>query len=278
MLHVQNATVRAAGRAILDDVSLRVGAGELVAVVGPNGAGKSTLLGVMAGDISPAHGSVTLDGIDLAAWRPLELARRRAVLPQEHRLAFGFQAEEVVRMGRAPWARTEREDADDQVVAESMGRTDVGHLAERVFPSLSGGEKARTSFARILAQDTELLLLDEPTAALDLRHQDQVLAESRRLATAGRAVAAIVHDLSVAAAYADRICVLAAGALVADGTPEEVLQPDLISRVYEHPVDVLKHQGRLVVVPRRLHAVQPADGADPHTDNETGGSPWPAAR
>jgi iron complex transport system ATP-binding protein len=278
MLRVQHAGVRLGGRPILHDVSLSVGAGELVAVVGPNGAGKSTLLGVMAGDITPTEGQVTLDGIDLAAWRHLELARRRAVLPQEHRLAFGFRAEEVVRMGRAPWARTDREERDDDVVAESMRRTDVGHLARRVYPSLSGGEKARTSFARILAQDTELLLLDEPTAALDLRHQDQVLAESRRLASAGRAVAAIVHDLSVAAAYADRICVLAGGTLVADGSPEEVLQPELVSRVYEHPVDVLKHHGRLVVVPRRLHAVPPADGSDHHDNDETGQSPWPAAR
>ncbi|WGL51695.1 heme ABC transporter ATP-binding protein [Nocardioides sp. BP30] len=273
------ATVRVGARAIIDRISLRVGAGEMVALVGPNGAGKSTLLGVMAGDLAPTEGSVTLDGVDLAAWRPLELARRRAVLPQEHRLAFGFRAEEVVRMGRAPWERGAREDHDDAAVAAAMARTDVTHLAERVFPSLSGGEKARTSFARILAQDTELLLLDEPTAALDLRHQDQVLAESRRLATGGRAVAAIVHDLSVAAAYADRICVLSGGALVADGTPEEVLTPALLSEVYEHPVEVLRHRGRLVVVPRRLHTVPAGDRTeDPGHTGESGGSPWRAVR
>jgi iron complex transport system ATP-binding protein len=179
-----------------------------VALVGPNGAGKSTLLSVMAGDLLPSTGAVMLDGIDLAAWKHRALARRRAVLTQEHRLAFGFRVDEVVAMGRAPWARTDREDDDETVVADAMERTETGHLAARVFPTLSGGEKARASFARVLAQETSLVLLDEPTAALDLRHQDQVLAQARSLAQEGHAVVTVVHDLSVAAAYADRICVL----------------------------------------------------------------------
>ena len=268
MLQLRNVSVHIGPAPILADVSLTVTAGEHVALVGPNGAGKSTLLAVMAGDLPPTHGEATLDGIDLAAWKHLELARRRAVLQQEHRLAFGFRVHEVVRMGRAPWARTEREDADDVVVAEAMTTTEVEHLADRVFPTLSGGEKGRASYARVLAQETPLLLLDEPTAALDLRHQDQVLAQARRLASDGHAVVTVVHDLTVAAAYADRICVLAAGSLVADGTPEEVLDPELIGRVYEHPVDVLHHQGRLLVVPRRLHAVPPPEESE---------GPWSAA-
>ncbi|MFT4262504.1 MAG: heme ABC transporter ATP-binding protein [Nocardioides sp.] len=259
MLRASGVSLSLGGHRVLHEVSLDVRPGELVALVGPNGAGKSTLLGVMAGDLPPDAGAVTLDDVDLAAWKHLELARRRSVLPQEHRLAFGFRAVDVVRMGRSPWVRTHREDDDDRVVAEAMQRTEVLEHAERIVPTLSGGERARVAFARILAQETPLVLLDEPTAALDLRHQDQVLAQARRLAVAGSAVVAVVHDLTIAAAYADRICVLAGGEIVADGTPAEVLDPELIGRVYEHPVDVLTHQGRLVVVPRRLHAVPPPD-------------------
>ncbi|SDL04332.1 iron complex transport system ATP-binding protein [Nocardioides sp. YR527] len=253
MLSLSEVSVGLAGHPILHRVSTSVSPGEVVALVGPNGAGKTTLLSVMAGDLAPSAGTVTLDGTPLSAWKQLPLARRRAVLPQEHRLAFGFRAAEVVRMGRAPWARTASEAADDEVVASAMARTDIEPLASRTFPTLSGGEKGRTSFARVLAQTTPLVLLDEPTAALDLRHQDQVLAEARRLASGGSAVVAVLHDLSVAAAYADRIVVLAAGEIVADGPPREVLDADLIGTVYEHPVDVIEHDGRLLVVPSRIH-------------------------
>ncbi|WP_456698712.1 heme ABC transporter ATP-binding protein [Aeromicrobium sp. P5_D10] len=242
---------------ILDDVSMQVSPGELVALVGPNGAGKTTLLSVMAGDITPSAGEATLDGVPVHRWKAAELARHRAVLPQEQQLAFGFRVVDVVRMGRSPWARLPEEELDDIIVAESMAHTDVTPLAGRTFPTLSGGEKARTSFARVLAQQTNLVLLDEPTAALDIRHSEQVLSEARRLARAGHAVVAVLHDLTVAAAHADRICVLADGRLRANGTPEEVLTPDLVAEVYQHPVDVITHDGRLVVLPRLIAHTAP---------------------
>ncbi|WP_084653289.1 heme ABC transporter ATP-binding protein [Nocardioides insulae] len=252
MLQLDRVCVSFEAKTVLSGVDLRVVPGELVALVGPNGAGKSTVLGVMSGDLPPDTGAATLDGRAVSEWKNLALARRRAVLPQEHRVAFGFPAVEVVRMGRAPWARTDRERADDDVVADAMQRTEVLGLADRSFPTLSGGEKARVAFARVLAQETELVLLDEPTAALDLRHQEQVLAEARRLAAGGTAVVAVVHDLSLAAAYADRLCVLDRGVVVADGPPTQVLDHELIGRVYDHPVDVIRHRDRLLVVPRRL--------------------------
>lgn len=241
------------GHPILHDVSLEIVPGELVALVGPNGAGKTTLLSVMSGDVEPSSGTAELDGVELRRWKVCALARQRAVLPQEQRLAFGFRVVDVVRMGRAPWARLPEEDLDDTIVAESMHRTDVLGLAERTFPTLSGGEKARTSFARVLAQQTSVVLLDEPTAALDIRHQEQVLAEARRLAADGHAVVAVLHDLTVAAAHADRICVLAGGRVRADGSPREVMQPDVLGEVYGHPVDVIDHQGRLVVLPHLIN-------------------------
>lgn len=254
---------------ILDDVSLQVQPGEFVALVGPNGAGKTTLLSVMAGDITPSAGTATLDGTALHRWKAAELARHRSVLPQELQLAFGFRVVDVVRMGRSPWARLPEEDLDDVIVAESMQHTDVHGLADRSFPTLSGGEKARASFARVLAQQTNLVLLDEPTAALDIRHSEQVLSEARRLARAGHAVVAVLHDLTVAAAHADRICVLADGHLRADGSPAEVLTPELVAEVYQHPVDVISHGGRLVVLPRLTPLPQGPATPDPTAQEAT---------
>ncbi|MFT4083350.1 MAG: heme ABC transporter ATP-binding protein [Nocardioides sp.] len=267
MLLLDQVCVRLGEHQALTEVSTSVAAGELVALVGPNGAGKTTLLSVMSGDLAPDSGTARLDGQDVASYKALALARRRGVLPQENRLAFGFRSVDVVRMGRAPWARTEREDEDEEVVAAAMIDTDVLGLADRAYPSLSGGEKARTSFARVLAQQTPLVLLDEPTAALDLRHQDQVLAQARRLTAQGCAVVAVLHDLSVAAAYADRICLMQGGRVVADGPPVEVLLEDRLGEVYQHPVDVIEHHGRLLVVPRRLSLAPPTEEM-----------PWPAAR
>ncbi|MET1036791.1 MAG: heme ABC transporter ATP-binding protein [Aeromicrobium sp.] len=261
-LRLDHVSASLGGHPILHDVSLEIVPGELVALVGPNGAGKTTLLSVMSGDISPTSGEATLDGVALDAWKVAALARRRAVLPQEQRLAFGFRVVDVVRMGRAPWARRPEEDLDDVIVAESMHRTDVLTMAERSFPTLSGGEKARTSFARVLAQQTPLVLLDEPTAALDIRHQEQVLSEARRLTTDGHAVVAVLHDLTVASAHADRICVLAGGRLAADGAPRDVMRPDVLGEVYGHPVDVIEHQGRLVVLPHLITHTAP----DSHTE------------
>lgn len=235
-------------------VDLDVEAGELLALVGPNGAGKSTLLAVLAGDTAPMTGTVTLAGRDLHDHSARELARHRAVQVQKQGLAFGFRVREVVRMGRSPWHRTEREDDDDRVVADAMVRADVADLAERLFPTLSGGEQARGSFARLLAQETPVLLLDEPTAALDIRHQESLLTEARLAAAAGAAVVVVLHDLSLAAAYADRICLLARGTVSADGPPARVLTPALLSEVYAHPVEVIEHAGGLLVVPVRTRA------------------------
>ena len=250
-LQARGVGVTLGGARILDEVDLAVGAGEMVALVGPNGAGKSTLLAVLSGDIAPARGTVTLDDVPLAKHSARALARRRAVLLQHQGLAFGFRVEEVVRMGRSPWHRTDREDDDDRVVAESLARADVADLSHRHFPTLSGGEQGRTSFARVLAQETPILLLDEPTAALDIRHQEALLTVGREAARGGASVVVVLHDLSLAAAYADRVCVLSHGRVRADGPPAGVLTSELLSEVYDYPIDVIEHAGSLVVIPVR---------------------------
>lgn len=238
---------------ILDGAAIDIRSGEVHALVGPNGAGKSTLFGVLAGDVAPTAGDVILDGTHLRDHRPRDLARRRAVLLQQNAVSFPFSVAEVVRMGRAPWARTPLEAEDDARVAEAMRATDIDDLADRTVTSLSGGERARVALARVLAQATGILLLDEPTAALDLKHQEDVLRVVRERARADDAVAIVLHDLNAAIANADRVTLLDGGRVVATGTPPEVLTAKRIGAVYRQAVDVFPHPvtGVPLVVPRR---------------------------
>lgn len=245
--------VELGGKAVLREVDLPVMAGEVLALVGPNGAGKSTLLAALAGDLPLASGRILLSGQPLNHWRAEELALRRAMLLQQVQLSFPFSVLDVVRMGRAPWSNTTASALDDELVGYAMSATDVANFAGRKFSELSGGEKARVALARVLAQDTGVLMLDEPTAALDLRHQELVLQVARARAAAGRAVVVVLHDLNLAAGYADKVAVLEKGRLAALGAPGEVLTEDVLSRVYQHGIDVMAHPvtGRTVVLPRR---------------------------
>ena len=274
-LEARGVTVHLGGTPILTEVDLDLRRGEVTVLVGPNGAGKSTLFGVLAGDIAPragtvriiagspaAGGSASRELADVSALRPKELSRRRAVQMQDSRLAFSFTARDAVEMGRAPWVGTPEEERDDEVIAAALAAGEVTHLAARQVPSLSGGERSRVAFARLLAQETEILLLDEPTAALDIRHQEHVIAAARGRARAGATVMVIVHDLSLAAAYADSIVLLEDGRVRAVGSPAEVLTAELLSEVYQHPVTVLTapEGGELLIVPvrRRPDADAPA--------------------
>ncbi len=245
--------VRRDDREILSGIDLEVRAGEVLALVGPNGAGKSTLLSVLSGDLTPAAGTVELDGRPIGSYRPLELARRRAVLSQANVVSFPFRVLEIVQMGRSPWIRT-AELADDQAaVLEAIEATDIAHLLGRRFTTLSGGEQARVSLARVLAQRTPVVFLDEPTASLDLRHQEDVMRLARELAGVGRAVVVVVHDLSLAGAYADRIALLDAGRLDAVGSPAEVMTADRVGRAYGLEVQIHRvgASDRPIVLPLR---------------------------
>ncbi|WP_408618760.1 heme ABC transporter ATP-binding protein [Jiangella endophytica] len=246
-------SVALGGTRVLEDVSIEVRAGEVLALVGPNGAGKSTLLSALTGDVAVSAGTVTLAGAPLSAWSATESAMRRAVLLQQVRLSFPFTVAEVVEMGRAPWAGTPLESTDDDAVRAALADADVAQFAARRFTSLSGGEQARVALARVLAQRTGLLLLDEPTAALDLRHQELVLSVARSRAATGVAVVVVLHDLNLAAAHADRVAVLAGGRIVATGAPADVLGGDLLTEVYDHDVEVIAHPrtGTPVILPRR---------------------------
>jgi iron complex transport system ATP-binding protein len=196
---------------------------------------------------------VRLDGAPLESWSPTERAMRRAVLPQHPIVTFPFTVGQIVRMGRAPWVGTPRADDDDREIVAALDATDVRDFRLRPFTALSGGEQARVMLARVLAQRAPLLILDEPTAALDLHHQESVLATIRARAGEGEAVLVVLHDLGLAAACADRVALLAGGRIAACGPPTEVLAPDLLSDVYRHDVEVIAHPrtGELIVLPRR---------------------------
>jgi len=226
------------GKEVLRGIDLEVRSGEVLSLVGPNGAGKSTLLAALSGDLPAAEGDITLWDRPVGEWRPIDIARRCAVLPQSHLVSFPFTVREVVAMGRAPWAGTTRSDHDDKRIAHALALTETDAFAHRPFTSLSGGEQARVMLARILTQDAGLVLLDEPTAALDLRHQELVGRLCRDLAEEGRSVVIVLHDLDLAAAYSHRCALLADGRIAACGEPAAVLTAERLSAVYRQPVKV----------------------------------------
>lgn len=236
-LRIENIGVLIGERWLLRNISLRVDPGEIVAIVGPNGAGKSTLLSVVAGDLEPESGRVLLDDKPVLDYTPKELALRRAVLPQQAVIQFAFTAREIVQMGRSPRGTED----DDLVVNTSMQKVDADYIASRVFPSLSVGEQSRVSLARVLAQEAPLLLLDEPTAALDLKHQLLVTRIARDLADQGATIIVILHDLNLAATSADRLLLLKDGHLMADGPPWETLNEGMVEAVFDCPVTITKH-------------------------------------
>jgi iron complex transport system ATP-binding protein len=241
MLQVQKVSYRIGQATLVRDVSLEVKTGEMLAIVGANGAGKTTLLRLMAGDITPSAGTVVLKGKPLAKYGSRELALKRAVMPQQTSITFDFSAHDVVMMGRHPHIRWGETREDHRVVEVALERTATTHLKEQPFATLSGGERARVTLARVLAQQTEMLLLDEPTSALDLRHQHMTLQIARDLAHDKHAVIAVLHDLNLAAMYADRVGMMMDGHLVALGKPEEVLTADNIQMAFSLPVEVMPH-------------------------------------
>jgi iron complex transport system ATP-binding protein len=229
-------------RQVLHDVSFELGRGELCGLLGPNGSGKSTLLKALAGVLRPWSGRAELFGGDVAALSPRAIARRVAVIPQGVSILFPFTVEEVVAMGRHPHlGRFEREGRGDrEAVARALDETDTAALAGRPMDELSGGERQRVVIARALAQEPELLLLDEPTTHLDINHQVEVFELLARLnRERGLTVLAISHDVNVCAEYCRRLLVLRAGRLAGDGTPAELVTPELVRDVYGASVSVL---------------------------------------
>jgi iron complex transport system ATP-binding protein len=257
LLELADVAVRLGGREVLLGVSLEVRPGEVVALVGRNGAGKTTVVRVASGVWVPRRGRVSLGGRDLSAWSRRELARRVAVVPQQTTVPFPFRVADVVLMGRTPHlgplSFEGREDAAR--AEEAMERLGIASLAERSVLELSGGERQLTMVARALCQDAELILLDEPTAFLDLKHRLEVLAVVKELAAQGRGALVVSHDLGLAARFCDRMAILAGGSVLAEGAPGRVLAPELMREGFGIEAELLTaSDGSPVVVPRKAAA------------------------
>lgn len=238
---------------VLRSVALRVAPGEIVGLLGPNGVGKTSLLRVASGQLTPSGGKVHLDNRPMADWQPRELARRVAVVPQDLHVPFPYSAGELVLMGRTPHQSllSLESDEDVEIATRALSRLGVMHLADRRIDELSGGERQLVLLARALAQEAPLLLLDEPTSFLDLRHRLEVLAVVAERVRDGGSALVVSHDLSLAARTCDRLVVLAEGEVAAEGTPGEVVSPELIERVYGVAADVVAGpDGTPLIAPR----------------------------
>ncbi len=254
-LIVSGATVRAGGATILRDASVDFESYSVTGIIGPNGAGKSTLLAVAAGERNPDAGTVTLGGEDIAHLSTRHLARRRAVMPQDTSVAFPFTVREVVTMGRTAWGESAA--VSDRIAADALEQVGLTEFADRSITTLSGGEHQLVAFARVMVQATpvgpdSIILLDEPTAAMDIAHAETTLATARLLAAQGAAVGVVLHDLDAAAAYADRLVLMEHGRIRRSGSVAEVCRAEELSQAYGTPIEVFHHGGRLRVAPSRV--------------------------
>ncbi|MFP4624784.1 MAG: ABC transporter ATP-binding protein [Gemmatimonadota bacterium] len=234
-----------ADRDAVHDVDLAVPRGAFYAIIGPNGCGKTTLLRLLLGALVPDPGEVRYDGRPLRWWKRPELARRVGVVPQTEELVFPISVREIVAMGRYPHLGTWRGErvADRAAIRGSMETCDIAGLAARPFATLSGGERQRARLARALAQEPDTLVLDEPTASLDISHEMGIFELLRGLADQGVTVVMVTHNLNVAARYADRLLLLDQGRTAAQGSPSAVLTPDTLQSVYGWPVARSPHPG-----------------------------------
>jgi iron complex transport system ATP-binding protein len=247
-LAAEDVHVTLRGRPVLQGVSLKVAPGEIVAVVGPNGAGKSTLLRTLAGLLAPSAGSVACDGRPLAALDRRSLGRLIAYLPQERVVHWPMRVRSVVALGRLVH-RGSGGARDASAIAGALAAMDVAAFAERSVAELSGGERARVLVARALAQDAVVLLADEPTAGLDPAHALALFGHFKQLAAAGRSVVVALHDLSLAARFADRVLLLREGRALGMGSPRAVLTPQSLATAYGIRATVAEIAGLPVVLP-----------------------------
>lgn len=243
MLTAQNLHYCVAQRPIVDEVSLQVKPGEMLAILGPNGAGKSTLFKILSGEVNCKRGLISYNDSGLKDLKPADLAKIRAVLPQHTQVNFPFTAEEVIQLG----LHQVKSSKHAQILSEVIAITQVGKFRDKLYQQLSGGEKQRVQLARVLCQIWEnkpfprYLLLDEPTSSLDIAQQHAVLKILKKLTERNIGVVIILHELNLAAQYADRIALLKDGTLQKWGNVKEIMDEELLERVFDHPVQLIPY-------------------------------------
>lgn len=281
MLEIQSLCVKYGQRRVLEDITLSVQPGEILVVAGPNGAGKSTLIRAVSGVLPVDSGRVVIQGKELLSLPAGERARNLAVVPQARNLPGAFTVYESVLLGRTPylgWIGQPRP-ADHERVKRAMERTSTLELSTRRVGELSGGEQQRVLLARALAQDTPVLLLDEPTTHLDLQHQSRLLNLVRALASERKiAVLMVLHDLNLAGLYADRVALLVNGRIRAYGSPQEVLTEETLTQAYKVPVHVMPHPeyGSPLIIPDGFNGPHHTSGAQNSTAPRSGMGGWQA--
>lgn len=252
-LHASNLTLGYDKRVVSTDLSFTVPEGEFTAIIGPNGCGKSTLLRALSRTLRPATGTLTLDGRPYDSYRPKELARHLALLPQDPLAPDTLNVRDLVARGRHPYHSLLRQwmPGDSDIVDRAMAATGVTELAGEFVSELSGGQRQRVWLAMVLCQDTEYVLLDEPTSFLDIAHQVELLHLCQDMQASGRTVVAVLHDLNQAARYATRLVVMNNGSIVAEGAPEQILTAELVREVFSLDCEIVAdaQSGSPMVIP-----------------------------
>lgn len=246
VLDIKQLSVSLNSKSLLSDISFCVNPGEVASIIGPNGAGKTSLLRAISGDINFQEGSIYFNNKSLEAWDCTEKAKHLAVLTQSNALSFAFTVSEVVALGRTP--HSSGFNTDNKYCVEVMHALDIFHLSERLYPTLSGGEQQRVQLARVLVQiwceETNLkrlLLLDEPVTSLDIGHQRQLMQIVQEFAKTGVTVIMVVHDVTLAAAYSDKLIALKNGCILAQGSPVQLITESQISQLFDTQVKIIAH-------------------------------------
>ncbi|MBC9953570.1 ATP-binding cassette domain-containing protein [Leucobacter sp. cx-42] len=237
------------GRHVLGPINLTIEQGGVTALIGPNGAGKSTMLTIIGRLLEADSGRVTVGGLDVHTAKPRELAKVVSILKQENHFMARLTVRQLVTFGRFPHSGGRQTETDRRAIHAAIAFLDLAGMEDRFIDELSGGQRQRAFVAMVLAQDTDYVLLDEPLTGLDMRHAVSMMGQVRAAADAlGKTVVLVIHDVNFAAAYADRIVALANGQVVASGTPDEIISPEVLERVFETPVQVVRHNDHPVAV------------------------------